>query len=65
MSILALNKLSLAYLERPVLVDCSLTLAEKAKPDWWAPTALAKPVFFGLYPVSWSRRAERLSYPKV
>lgn len=31
MSILALNKLSLAYLERPVLVDCSLTLAEKSK----------------------------------
>ena len=31
MSILALNKLSLAYLERPVLQDCSLTLAEKSK----------------------------------
>lgn len=47
MSILALNKLSLAYLERPVLVDCSLTLAEKAKPGWWEPMAPAKPAFFG------------------
>ena len=31
MSILALNKLSLAYLERPVLEDCSLTLEAKSK----------------------------------
>ena len=31
MSILALNKLSLSYMEKPVLVDCTCSLAPKAK----------------------------------